>query len=1380
MKKHLALFSLIFLFNVFANAGQELGPDGYFTVWWPGDERPEQCRARLKAEVAQGIALYPEGSTPRKYAKLAEHLKVSTIGAVTEYRYIIGEQHQISPGQLPGPGESGFIGGGSCYYLVQRGILPFNQNLKDKRKICGVMSYGSVIDFNKKTVVESIPIEGTNFSLNYSSEFNSKINLNRTISNEYNLFKSIRLNYKINYKNSLNGELIGATDMIDLGLTSSFSNKRLLSLDSTLWQHDSFKSIARVTSILTEFEVSPGNCYYLEIPHPSEPSTFEERCSFYMSEHQIDSSDSTIVLYHPETWGLHGWTFSEHHYFESSTKTLFAGSGEKLQYSAFKTVQDSALGIVNVVISKLNEQELFIFDQQGRHLETRDAILGHVIHKFHYDPSNGKLISISDRFLSNTRFEYEGNNLSKIVSPFGVETIVNVVDGKIASALDPEDKSYIVTYNDQDLIGSFKSSNDVETTFFYNTDGELVAEEKNNGLIQSFTKIISANFTEMVKYVGYGLDRRIQILTTQNGTEINTIDANNNIISQEKRSNEFQSTERNYENERIKQNFSYSEQWGEDRIIPNQNTRIVSESGQDITETVDQLESNIYEDESVLALTQHSSSINVNGRNFSNTYTKSDNTFRTVDIFGVQTSIELNSKNLVSQISSIDKYPTDFEYDTYGRLTKVKKGTQFESYTYDSKGYLESTNNNKGNLTQFVRNSKGQITKRILPNLDEISYTYTSGGEVKSIKAPNDKIHYFEMDLGDYISQALTPNGKSTSYNYDSDKRLTKVTKPSGKEISYEYENGKSDLKRIVTLYGETVINSRDVRSRIRSITSPDNIKTDLTWASNEIQSQTWYDGEELIAKLNYDFANDAFKIKSIKLNDQLIASYSYQNGLLKSIDNLGFTYSHEVGDKLHIQKISNNSGFLFNYTEQDSASGERPEQITSARVIDGVDTQLFVTLKRSYDNFGQATEFTTTTLNISSGTYNSYFSLLPKYDKNDRLIRLDKTRKSFVNGEEVSSIDFVNQYLYPAKSNNNIKTYQQSISVNHQQTPLKRTFASHNDDDQLTKLEGSIKRDYKYNEDGEVSKMSNCYGDTTYEYDFYGNLKKVVLPNGKKIEYKVDAFNRRFKKLVDDQVVEYYLWYDQIRLAAILDGNKSVKVAYVYGSESSHVPGYIIKDGQTFKIIHDPGTNSVRYVVDSANAMIMQESEYDEHGNIMKQTNAGFQPLGYAGGLYDADTKFLKFGARDYDPTIGRWTTKDPIGFAGGDTNLYAYVGGDPMSYNDPTGEFKVHGNWCGEDWTGGKEGPYVRGGEYSSPIDGLDMACKVHDMCYNKCRTSETTRCDMAAQSECFKQCDNELAAGAGKFGGATANIIQATMLRPGTRPPNGIDGECACSAK
>ncbi|XYI02307.1 RHS repeat-associated core domain-containing protein [Sorangium sp. So ce1128] len=64
-----------------------------------------------------------------------------------------------------------------------------------------------------------------------------------------------------------------------------------------------------------------------------------------------------------------------------------------------------------------------------------------------------------------------------------------------------------------------------------------------------------------------------------------------------------------------------------------------------------------------------------------------------------------------------------------------------------------------------------------------------------------------------------------------------------------------------------------------------------------------------------------------------------------------------------------------------------------------------------------------------------------------------------------------------------------------------------------------------------------------------------------------------------------------------------------------------------------------------------------------------GFTPFGFAGGLYDADTGFVRFGARDYDPETGRWTAKDPLGFGGGDTNLYAYAGQDPINNIDPDG---------------------------------------------------------------------------------------------------------------
>jgi RHS repeat-associated protein len=71
--------------------------------------------------------------------------------------------------------------------------------------------------------------------------------------------------------------------------------------------------------------------------------------------------------------------------------------------------------------------------------------------------------------------------------------------------------------------------------------------------------------------------------------------------------------------------------------------------------------------------------------------------------------------------------------------------------------------------------------------------------------------------------------------------------------------------------------------------------------------------------------------------------------------------------------------------------------------------------------------------------------------------------------------------------------------------------------------------------------------------------------------------------------------------------------------------------------------------------------------------TNPGFQPFGFAGGLYDPHTNLVRFGARDYDPEVGRWTSKDPIRFAGGDTNLYGYTFSDPINFVDPSGLYNV-----------------------------------------------------------------------------------------------------------
>ncbi len=115
-------------------------------------------------------------------------------------------------------------------------------------------------------------------------------------------------------------------------------------------------------------------------------------------------------------------------------------------------------------------------------------------------------------------------------------------------------------------------------------------------------------------------------------------------------------------------------------------------------------------------------------------------------------------------------------------------------------------------------------------------------------------------------------------------------------------------------------------------------------------------------------------------------------------------------------------------------------------------------------------------------------------------------------------------------------------------------------------------------------------------------------------------------------------------------------------------MPDYLIKGGNTYRIIADH-LGGPRLIIDTATGNVIQRIDYDEFGNVLQDTNPGFQPFGFAGGLYDKDTKLVRFGARDYDPETGRWTAKDPIRFQGGSTNLYGYVVNDPVNHTDPLG---------------------------------------------------------------------------------------------------------------
>jgi RHS repeat-associated protein len=92
--------------------------------------------------------------------------------------------------------------------------------------------------------------------------------------------------------------------------------------------------------------------------------------------------------------------------------------------------------------------------------------------------------------------------------------------------------------------------------------------------------------------------------------------------------------------------------------------------------------------------------------------------------------------------------------------------------------------------------------------------------------------------------------------------------------------------------------------------------------------------------------------------------------------------------------------------------------------------------------------------------------------------------------------------------------------------------------------------------------------------------------------------------------------------------------------------------------------------VVADGSGSVVKRIDYDSFGNILADTNPTLDvPFGFAGGLHDRDTGLVRFGFRDYDPNTGRSTATDPIGFAGGNIDLYGYCLNDPINLVDPIG---------------------------------------------------------------------------------------------------------------
>jgi RHS repeat-associated protein len=207
----------------------------------------------------------------------------------------------------------------------------------------------------------------------------------------------------------------------------------------------------------------------------------------------------------------------------------------------------------------------------------------------------------------------------------------------------------------------------------------------------------------------------------------------------------------------------------------------------------------------------------------------------------------------------------------------------------------------------------------------------------------------------------------------------------------------------------------------------------------------------------------------------------------------------------------------------------------------------------------------------------------------------------------------------------------------------------------------------YSYTANGELTQKTENGVETHYTYDAVGNLIQVELPGDLTVGYILDGRNRRVGKKVNGELIQGFLYEDQLNPLVELDGSNNILSRFVYGTKIN-VPDYMIREGLTYRIVSDH-LGSPRLVVNTGTGKVVQRIDYDAWGDVIKDTNPGFQPFGFAGGVHDNHTGLVRFGARDYSSEVGKWTAKDPIKFEGNDTNIYAYINGNPVTFIDPSG---------------------------------------------------------------------------------------------------------------
>lgn len=893
-----------------------------------------------------------------------------------------------------------------------------------------------------------------------------------------------------------------------------------------------------------------------------------------------------------------------------------------------------------VVVPEQDGRTTYCFTFAGRHEETRDTASGQVRYSFSYGDDE-QLSAITDFYGNTTRIVRNDPSSIDVIGPDGDETHLTL-DGEelLTSVTDPSGGTHAMTYAAGGLLESFTDARGHTAHFAYGPDGALLTDSNAAAHAQSLEGTAIDDGRRVVHETPLGVATVIDRVATPAGEQRHETLAPDGTMTSIVVNKGGSRVTTLPDGTRVAETFAAQPGLGILVSYPGATTTTLPSGLTRLTNRSVEEGGGI---RTLTTWTEGFTSVSTD-RVVSGGFVER----KLVTPEGRQRVVVLDAAGAVRREEPPGQLPVEYAYDMRGRLSSIVQGERQTTLTYveedvPDKGLVRTLTNALGEVTQFTWDEPGrQLTLADAGGGTTVLQSDTAGNLV-DLTAPNGRIHHHDYGLTDLLDTYGAPNlgaPSSTMYTYDADERVTTVTYPDGSVVGLDYDaagrlantalpNGELHY----TYYGATPC-AGCAPGEIASLSGPGGAVLGFEYDGMLLKAATF--GGAVTGRVEWQYDTQFQVATEAVVLSGVTSTLALDNDRDGRVVRVGPSTA-AAADRLKLTR--------------DPASA-RPLGWT----LGGANVLV------SYNPFGETTGF-----DLRFGTTSVRSEVIVTRDQLGRVSHRDEVRAG-----AGTSYD----YAYDHTGN---------LSAVREDGLLRRTYGYDLDGNRLTvsedgevrhyvydgqdRLTSDGKATYEYSASGMLASRTDTMTSavTRFTYDALGKLLAVELPDGNEIQYEVDGRGRRLSRSMNGGRTQAFLYGAGQRVVAELDGSGLLRSRFAYANIDG-VPDLMLRDGRRYLFGKD-SLGSVREVIDADSGAVVQALRYDEFGVVVSDTNPGFQPFGFAGGLYDSATGLVHFGARDYDPSIGRWLSKDPLRFRANSANFYSYVHNDPVNYADPSG---------------------------------------------------------------------------------------------------------------